>query len=508
MVKRCKWGILIIATWFLSFNSFPQEMLGIMNSNFTGVLNGLINPANPGNSAQYINVNILAGDQFISSNYIYIHKKDYGFLKIFKININDPNFLYIYDFPATNYKDSVNYFDYFKNSKPRNLYTNTRIVGPSVMVRKGRHTFSFLTEFRSNTSVVGISPDLANFLYRGMQFRPQQTNDYSAGPFSFTSLTWAEIGLGYANTLHKDYDYALTAGISGKFLLGVAGAYGLVKNISYMIPNIDSIYFYKFNGEIGMSLPIDIANNTTAINPLFKGKGVSFDIGVTYMKFNQLADKNKKMPEWLEGDKHNYLYKAGISLIDFGFIRFNKMVQVNQYNNVSNALWKGLRSFNPTNIQQIFTAASYNLLGDSLASRTSQSQMTIWLPAAISGQFDYNFGNNFYLDATIVQGLPVARVQVRRPSLLAVTPRYETRYFEVNMPFSFYDYRDPQIGLAIRIFNLVIGTEKLGTFLNLTDVNGMDVYFSLGFNLLPSAKSSTAHCDSYENYQRYQQKKK
>ena len=508
MCKKRKLVLPVLFALFLLQGGYAQEMLGIMNSNFTGVVSGILNPANLGNCEQLVNINLLAGDEFISSNYIYIHKKDYGFLKIFKVNIMDPQFLYIYDFPATNYKDSVNYFDYFKNSKARNFYNNTRIVGPSVMVRKGKHTFSFITGFRSNTSVVGLPSDLANFIYRGMQYRPQQSSTYTSGLIRFTSLTWGEIGLGYAHTIHKNYDYELTVGGTAKFLLGLAGAYGIVNNISYMIPNIDSIYFYKMNSEIGFSLPLDVSNNSPVMNPLFKGKGCSFDIGVSYMQFNQRADRNKKVPLWLEGTKNNYLFKAGISLVDIGYIHFNNQVQVYQFNNVKNALWSGLRTFNPTSIQQIFKSASYHLLGDSASGLTTRSKINIWLPAAISGQFDYNFGNNFFVDATIVQGLNVANVEVRRPSLVAITPRYETKYFEVNMPFSFYDYRDPQMGLAIRIFNLVIGTEKLGTFLNLTDVNGMDVYFAIGFNLAPSEKSSSGHCDSYENYQRYQKKEK
>ena len=99
---------------------------------------------------------------------------------------------------------------------------------------------------------------------------------------------------------------------------------------------------------------------------------------------------------------------------------------------------------------------------------------------------------------------------MRRPALIAITPRYETRLFEINLPVSLYDFRDPAIGLAVRIYSLVIGTEKLGTFLNLTDVRGMDVYFSLGININPkkkewqSKKSKSVNCDSYGDYKRYQ----
>ena len=497
-----------IFVWSILFLQLSaQEMLGVMNSNFTGVVSAVINPANTANSGQVINFNLAAGDLFISSNYIYIHRKDYGFLKIFKVNIMDPQYLYVYDYPSTNYRDSLYYFDYFKNSKLRNFYFKGRIAGPSVMYHKGRHAFSFITGFRNNTSVVKLPSDLANFIYRGMQFLPQQSTTYSSpGVIRFTALSWGEIGLGYANNIHKDHHYELDAGLMVKALLGFGGGYGIIDNVTYMIPNIDSIYFYELNGSVGFSLPFNTANNSAAIDPLIKGKGLSIDIGISYIKFNQRSDRKKKTPVWLEGIKQDYLYKAGLSMIDMGMIRFNKLVQVHEYNNVNNVLWSGLRTFNPTSLQEILRSASYHLLGDSSASLTSQQKISICLPSAISAQFDYNFGNNLFVNATYVQGIRMGRVAVRRSALIAVTPRYETHYFEVNLPFSFYDYRDPQIGLVIRIFNLVIGTEKLGTFFHLTDLNGMDIYFAVGFNLVPKAASLSGGCDTYENYKRYQKK--
>jgi hypothetical protein len=484
-----------------------QETLGIVNSNYNGVLTGIINPANLSNSELKLNFNLLAGDVFVSSNYIYIHKKDYSFLKPLKVNLLDDQYLYVYNYSESNYYDSVYYYDFFKNTKPRNFYFNNRIVGPSVMYHKGIHAFSLITGLRTNLSVVHLSSDLANFIYRGMQFRPQQSTTYtSKSVIRMAMLSWAEIGLGYSVTLQKNFDYQLDAGLTAKLLLGLGGAYATISNLTYMIPNADSIYVDKMDGTIGFSLPFNTANNTAAVNPLIKGKGFSLDAGVVYMKFNQRTDRNGKVPEYLAGTTKDYLYKAGLSLLDFGWIKFNNLAQVHDYNNVENALWSGLKSFNPTNFDQVLRSASYNLLGDSSASLTDATAISVWLPTALSAQFDYNFGNNVFVNATCVQGFRLGSAGISRPSVISLTPRYETRYFEVNLPFSFYDFRDPQMGLAIRIFNLVIGTEKLGTFVNLTDVNGMDVYFSLGFNLDMKSKSKSQGCDTYENYNRYRVK--
>ena len=113
-----------------------------------------------------------------------------------------------------------------------------------------------------------------------------------------------------------------------------------------------------------------------------------------------------------------------------------------------------------------------------------------------------------------MQGIRIGQPSVRCPSLVALTPRYETGIFGVNLPISFYDFRDPAIGLAVRIYSLVIGTEKSGTILNFTDVRGIDFYFSLGINLNSKRKDGrnkkfkNVKCESYEDYKRYQIKQK
>jgi hypothetical protein len=480
-----------------------QEMLGVVNSNFGGVKTAMMNPANTGTSEQLININLLAGDLFLSSNYIYIHKKDYGFLKIFRVNMSDPQYLYTYEYPG-NYTDSVYYFDYYKNSKSRYFYQNTRLAGPSILYHKGNDAYSLVTGLRSVSSVEKLPDDLANFIYRGMQFRPQHSETYTDGWSRFTSLTWFEAGLGYTRTIFERYDDALYAGITAKLLLGLAGAYGLVDNVTYMIPSADTIIVYNLNSRFGFSLPLNTASNAAELDPLVKGKGFSFDAGITYVRMKDRKRNYRESSGLRRGISNEYHYKAGISLLDMGFISFNQFVEVHEFNDVNNRIWPGLLSFNPSSLQDVIRSASYNLLGDSLASQTDATKFKIWLPSALSLQFDYNAGNNIFVNATVINGVRFAQPSVRRSSLIAVTPRYEAKYFEVSLPVSLFDYRDLQLGMALRIFNLVIGTEKLGTFLHLTDVNGMDIYFALGFNLNPKSKEKT--CESYQDYKRYQTK--
>jgi hypothetical protein len=92
---------------------------------------------------------------------------------------------------------------------------------------------------------------------------------------------------------------------------------------------------------------------------------------------------------------------------------------------------------------------------------------------------------------------------VRRPAQIAVTPRYETDWFEAMLPLSLYEYRLPRIGAAVRLGFLTIGTERLGTLFGVADINGMDVYASVKFNLRKGVclgNRDTGACYNADNY--------
>jgi hypothetical protein len=492
----------------LSTAGSGQEMLGVVNSPWTGVNSAMINPANTGSARTSFNINILAGDFYVNSNYFFIHKKDYRFLGLFSVNFDNPQYWYIYQYPEFTYTDTVRYLDFHNTTKPKNLYFNARIAGPSAMFRYGNHTFSLVTAFRNNFSFTKVPYDVANFMYRGQDYAPQHEISYSHQKFDYAILSWMEIGPGYTYTFVRDDDNEISAGIMVKLLLGTGASFGTINQVNYMVPNTDSIWFYRMDATLGLGLPMNYADNSLSFHPFIRGWGLSGDLGVNWVHQGTTLLGGSSDP--LVADQQDrYLFKAGVSLLDLGRISFNREVQIDHYVVNDTTLWPGLLNFHATSVQQFTRSASYHLMGDSLASVTGQTRFGIWLPMAFSFQFDYAFGKNLYLNATYLQGFRIGRPGIKRPAIIALTPRYGNRIYEVNLPLSLTDFRDPAIGLSLRIYNLVVGTEKLGTFLHLTNVGGMDVYFSLGFNLSSpqggrgSKGGRTKGCDSFENYDRY-----
>jgi hypothetical protein len=111
--------------------------------------------------------------------------------------------------------------------------------------------------------------------------------------------------------------------------------------------------------------------------------------------------------------------------------------------------------------------------------------MKIGLPMAVSLQFDYRVKrvDNIYIAAVWVQPIRFNRNTLRRSAHISIIPRYELKNLEFNVPIMLYDYQYPRIGLSARMSFLTIGTERLGTYLGFADLNGMDLYFSIKFNI-------------------------
>jgi len=70
-----------------------------------------------------------------------------------------------------------------------------------------------------------------------------------------------------------------------------------------------------------------------------------------------------------------------------------------------------------------------------------------------------------------------------RNSIIAITPRYEHRWFSVQMPLVLHNYQNFRVGLAGRLAFLTIGTDNIGSLVGrFSNFTGTDIYVGLKFN--------------------------
>ena len=468
-----------------------------MNSTYSGINGAIINPAFPVSSPYYLDFNIVSAHFFAENNYVYFARNEYRFRRFFQSNPKFP----------THPPDNKPYYDYYTNPSKKG-FVNARIMGPSAALVMGRHSVGFYEDVRSATSARNFSYELAKFMYEGLTFPPQYDINYIDNQrMSVANLEWAELALNYSYVL-KDRDMQYwTAGVTVKSLLGYAGAFVTLDHLDYMVPDRDTLIVNSAIGEAGIALPMDYQGNTFLSSPLFKGKGIGFDLGITFQEKLRFSSHSNDFTSLCSQSYTPYRYKIGFSILDIGRIRF-KDNALKVFIDDRSTFWPGISHIDYTNMNDMINQISTHFYGNT-TQMVVDDKFTIGLPTALSLQADVNFRGNWFLNGTALYPLKLMETSVVRPALLAVAPRYETRVFGIGMVASLYDFSKFHFGLNARYRGIFIGAEKLGAFFHFSDFTGIDIYAGIKISFLKGNchTSSGESCGNNE-YVKYQKKKK
>jgi hypothetical protein len=468
-----------VGIWFFIFTGllycssvFSQEMFGTTLGNYSGV-NGLqLNPSSMLGSKPYLDINFLAMDVSLQNNFVYMAKNEYRFSDFLTSNFVLPSH-------PEEYGTGLRNFYIYNNNDVRDAYFQIRINGPGAMLIYGNQAFAISSGVRSVVSAKNVPYEIANFAYLGLNYVPQHNIDYDdRRPFKTGELTWAEVGISYAYTLQARDLRKITMGITVNRLFGYSGLYVYGNTANYIVPNDTTISVHNFKGQVGYSLPVDYDNGGLWNNKLFPGHGFSGDIGVTYTRLSGLYSEDY-FTTLCTQQYNDYLYRLGVALIDVGAIRFNTHSEKYSIDNKS-SYWENVGSFKFTSVHQLMDTISYRFYGDKKASYAGNS-FYMWLPSALSIQFDYHYFKQWYVNASLIYGFDLSPASISRPSEISITPRYESRGLEADLPLSLYDWNKLRIGLALRYYYFTIGTEKLGEFFRISNFSGFDLYFAVHF---------------------------
>lgn len=337
---------------------------------------------------------------------------------------------------------------FFQTDMNKNAYGSFRLSGPSVMLNKGRHAFAFSEAVRSAVS------------FRKINQKNNSANNNEFEKINVAGLAWGEVDFTYAYLFRRIEKSVWAGGLTLKMLGGGGGAFYVsnANNYSFSSSMADNLNNIGISGGGGMGA----------------GIGFGVDLGVTYSKKSKPVTllTFKKLCQQKFTD---YDYRLGVSVVDLGFIRFSDKVNTSQFNqSISNSVPYFIDT------SQYTYATDTNLYN--YASSMSQEHYSMGLPTAACLQFDWHYYKNWYLNGTFVQGLNFSNSTVRRPTMLAVTPRYEKRWFEVNLPVSVSDMKYFRLGLSLRLWNFIIGSDNLLGSLGAGMNRSFDLYVSLRMN--------------------------
>ncbi len=451
-----------------------QSMNGLIMSNYAGVNSIQVNPGAMLSSKNWLEIQLVGVGVFVQNNMLYQPGADYKFSHFFQGGYEWPTH-------SEGFGTESRIFYTFDNKKPKSAFVNVRVNGPGAMLVWGKHAFAVTTAIRNVVSAHKIPYELANFIYLGLNYRPQQKINYQDNrPFSLTQMAWAEIGLSYAYEIYGRGFNRLDAGVSVRRLFGYAGLYVKAKNMNYTVLDDSTFSIKNMDAEMGMSMPVDYQTNQVSGATAFRGGGFGFDFGVTYTRLEK-PHQEQYFTKPCAQKYEDYLYRVGVSLIDVGGIRFNSNAQKLAIDNRS-SYWDQVNRIKFRSIDQFIDTISYKFYGDTNSARVSD-KFTLWLPSALSVQFDYHLTKYTYVNASLIYPVSFANATVYRPAELTLTPRYESRWLEVSLPISLYDWYLPRVGLAVRVYGFTIGCDKLGGFFDFNDFTGIDIYFSIKYFL-------------------------
>ena len=452
-MRKITWLALCLAGLFNSKLN-AQEMWGIANSNFAGNMGVDLNPAAIAFMPYDYEINIVSGDVMFQNDYLYMKPGSFPMGRIMKGETKQGNWSDHYDAPD------------------KNAYGNLLLKGPAAVYRNGKVAYGAHMSMRGMFSARDVNTHLAKFLFEGSDYSPQWTNNYFTTPYRAAGVAFTEVGITLSQQVSKNKVAATSAGITLNYLYGMNGLYIRSNNMQYRFDDESMFILSDLDADYAHALPNDGAGNFLAK----RGTGFSTTLGVQYIQNINGAGYHAGAAE---KRIRKYLFKAGASLIDLGYINFNRQAKVYSYQDAS-AVWPG---FDTTDINGINHAGEVisSKIYDNPTQGLAGNNFKTSLPTAASAQVDACITPVLYANVSVIQPIMQNDKSVRRAQQLSVTARYETRKFEVALPVSFYEYKVFRFGIAARYGILVMGTDYLNSMLGITEFNGADFYFGIKY---------------------------
>lgn len=457
MINR---GIFLLFFSFVSILKIDaQEMWGPSSSNFAGQYGLDLNPASIAGVPYKWELHFLSMDAAVVNNYMYLKSQSKFISKSFKGEAIQEGKL----------------TDLYTKRPNKFGYASLFMKYPAFIWTEKKWSAGFHLSTRAEVSATNVPYHLAKFIKEGFDYDQQQNIRYEVRNAKAAVLNWHELGLTFAGVLHDDREYFVTGGITVNSLYGLNAMYLDLEYADYIVPADTLLIVDEIVATYGHALPENGTNGGDS--PLSKrGFGYSSTIGFQLYKnrnenfYNPCKKRNGEKP---------YDYRLGMSMIDLGYLNFTKGTRTYAFNGQSTD-WYGIDTTSFGGLVQTDSIFSEQFFGGYRQSRDKR-EMRIYLPTAASIQFDYAFTENYFVNVSVIQRVPLGNFSIRRANQIAITPRFESRRFEIALPVSYYELFRPRVGVSFRFGIFTIGTDMISPLLGITDSYGANFYFGIAW---------------------------
>ena len=485
--------------FFLGLQVNAQNYLGVMTSNYGGVMSTDLQPASfvDGRFLFDLNlgsVNVNAYQNFVSFN---TSGMPGGWLKSFKNNEAYNSWA----LPDSTFMDRHIVKRYADNSNDK--------MGANINLQMDLFNFAFhinpkiaiglKAKARSITNIGNVDPSFAILIEQGLDYPSLWNQKIDEQFLNVNHLTWAEVGFNYGQVVLDQEEHFLKLGTTIKYLKGYSAAYFQTSNLQFNLKNNDTTQLLTGNFNYGYSdnLPGLIENGLD--NKFNSNFGVGLDLGFVYEwrpKYKDFKyDMDGETNLWMK-NKNKYKAKVGISLIDLGSMRFKKGGLSRNFS-VNNSSPFDLQSFSKASSLSDFDQILDSLINESSAAgntnwtseQSPNSTFVMRTPTALSLQLDYQLGKYFYVNVSGVMNVILKKkdTKVIVPNQLSITPSFDWSWFGLFLPISMNEYSGFKTGLASRLGPLSIGVTDFRALFSVGKVRGAEFYLGLRLPILYSA---------------------
>ncbi len=460
-----KIGLFIMLSTVFWVNA--QSYIGFLTDNYSGVHGVIANPASIADSRYKVDFNVagvsaFAGNDFYGLNVFDALENGYDLNSEASKTIRDQN----------------------------NFGFNVDVLGPSLLFNiNPKNSVALFSRVRSFININGLRGEAIDILQDDIV----ENKIIDQGPFNLSTNNWLELGASYAKVLSAtNSKYFLKGGISVKYLKGYFGGYG------YNQDDIRLEFDNENQTELGSGTTVTTVtavgafNTTTSIdlemldefNDVFndyetieksEGTGIGIDLGFVY-ELRPDYQNYENNPR----NVNKYKFKLGVSVTDIGNISYN--------NGYAYEYDLDLDSSEIDDVDELDEFIDEAFTEDSRSNESYKMK----LPTALHINADYNFNGKFYMnlntDLAMVSKDKLAVNSIS--SLVSLTPRFESKWVSVYMPFSVVQYNGFQVGAGLRAGPVYVGSGSVITNLISSNSRGADVYMGLKIPIYHSGRKN------------------
>jgi outer membrane protein OmpA-like peptidoglycan-associated protein len=509
----------ILTSMVLSFG-FSQNYLGIMNSNYAGVMGNDLNPASFVDGRFKFDLNIVSTNLNLYQNFGYFDAKfmrdaqnakfgkDYWWVKSFGDTsiFNQWGSKPFETFNSEPFSEGIikHLYDTLTKS-PRGLYMNYQLdllnfafhITPKISV-------GFNAKLRSMTNIDNLDSKLAVLAESGLDTSDLWGRTLPEELLNLNHLTWTEYGLNYSQVVMDKNEHFLKVGGDLKYMQGYTAAYVYTDNLKYGLVdedtsfNLQGDFAYGYSNNFDKLIEGTIETNSLGLPKPSSRSGFGVDLGVVYEwrpKYkNYKFDMDGKSNMWMK-NMNKYELRIGASLLDIGALKFTKGGLSRDFSvNVNRKF--DLNQFETASSLIGFDQIIDSLINESLnptewvaGERDTSSTFWVQTPTAFSLQVDYHIWKYFYVNATGMLNLisPKRQAKVKMANQFSITPSFDYAWFGVHLPISVNKYSGFKAGVATRLGPLTIGVTDFRTLLARGKVRGAEFFVGLRLPVLYDA---------------------